>query len=67
MNVDDLTPAELPPTQHIPADQVIRQLSAFGQDENCELYMVNRDTNTLYRFTDSEFMFRGGFESPVCR
>ncbi|MEA2000589.1 MAG: formate/nitrite transporter family protein [Actinomycetota bacterium] len=30
-NVDDRQPAELPPTQHIPADQVIRQLSAFGQ------------------------------------
>ena len=42
-------------------------LSAFGQDENCELYMVNRDVHKLYRFTDSEFVFRGGFESPVCR
>jgi glucose/arabinose dehydrogenase len=42
-------------------------LSAFGQDENCELYMVNRDSHKLYLFTDSEFVFRGGFESPVCR
>ena len=42
-------------------------LSAFGQDEKCELYMVNRTTHKLYRFTDSEFVFRGGFESPVCR
>ena len=42
-------------------------LSAFGQDEKCELYMVNRDVHKLYRFTDSEFVFRGGFESPVCR
>jgi glucose/arabinose dehydrogenase len=41
-------------------------LSAFGQDENCELYMVNRSTRTLYRFIDSEFLFRGGFESPGC-
>jgi glucose/arabinose dehydrogenase len=42
-------------------------LSAFGQDENCELYMVNRDNHRLYRFNDSEFVFRGGFESPACR
>jgi len=32
MNVDDRAPAGLPPSQHIPADQVIRQLSAFGQN-----------------------------------
>jgi len=55
-------------------------LSAFGQDENCELYIVNRDSQKLYRITDSEFVFRklyritdsefvfrGGFESPGCR
>jgi len=42
-------------------------LSAFGQDENCELYMVNRTAHKLYRFTDSEFVFRGGFESNGCR
>jgi glucose/arabinose dehydrogenase len=42
-------------------------LSAFGQDENCELYMVNRASQILYRITDSEFVFRGGFESPGCR
>jgi hypothetical protein len=42
-------------------------LSAFGQDENCELYMVNRDSQKLYRITDSEFVFRGGFESRGCR
>jgi len=42
-------------------------LSAFGQDENCELYMVNRESRKLYRITDSEFVFRGGFESRDCR
>ena len=42
-------------------------LSAFGQDENCELYMVNRSTRTLFRITDSEFLFGGGFESQHCR
>jgi glucose/arabinose dehydrogenase len=42
-------------------------LSAFGQDEKCELYMVNRSSHKLYRFTDSEFAFRGGFESKLCR
>ena len=42
-------------------------LSAFGQDQNCELYMVNRSSHKLYRFTDSEFVFRGGFESLACR
>ena len=41
-------------------------LSAFGQDETCELYMVNRSTQTLFRVTDTEFLFRGGFESHSC-
>ena len=42
-------------------------LSAFGQDENCELYMVNRSTRTLFRITDNKFLFGGGFESQHCR
>jgi len=42
-------------------------LSAFGQGENCELYMVNRTSQKLYRITDSNLVFRGSFEGPVCR
>ncbi len=42
-------------------------LSAFGQGENCELYMVNRSSQKLYRITDSNLVFRGSFEGPVCR
>jgi len=42
-------------------------LSAFGQDENCELYMVNRSSQKLYRIADSNFVFRGSFEGSDCR
>lgn len=46
-------------------------LSSFGQDESCNLYLVDRgsasDDGALYLITDTEWVFGGGFEPQLCR
>ena len=46
-------------------------LSSFGQDEHCELYVVlygdGEYSGALYRFDDSERLSTSGFESYDCR
>jgi glucose/arabinose dehydrogenase len=52
---------------------VINSLSSFGQDENCELYVVDRDhqanpeRGALFRIDDNERLFGAGFEDRQCR
>lgn len=42
-------------------------IPTFGQDETCELYVVNRSNSTLYRIVDSEDIDQSGFEELRCR
>jgi len=46
---------------------VLSSLSSFGQDENCELYVVDRDGKGLYRIVDAESRFSDSFEQLNCR
>jgi glucose/arabinose dehydrogenase len=46
---------------------VLSSLSSFGQDENCELYVTDREGGALYRIDDSERLFGSGFERLDCR
>jgi hypothetical protein len=45
----------------------LSSLSSFGEDENCELYLVDRQAHSLYRIDDAERYFGSGFESRICR
>ncbi len=51
----------------------LNSISSFAQDEDCELYIVDRDhqanpeLGALYRIDDSERLFGAGFESRDCR
>ncbi len=45
----------------------LSSLSSFGQDQHCELYLVDRQAGTLYRIDDTERLFGAGFESRSCR
>jgi glucose/arabinose dehydrogenase len=49
------------------AGSALNFLSSFGQDENCELYAVERAGGSLYRIDDAERLFGAGFESRLCR
>ena len=46
---------------------VLQSLSSFGQDENCELYITDRDGGALYRIDDGEIVFRNSLESSKCQ
>jgi len=46
---------------------VLSSISSFGQDENCELYLVDRDGKGLYRIVDAEGLFSNGFEQLNCQ
>jgi len=45
----------------------LSSLSAFGQDENCELYVADRAGGALYRIEDGEIVFRNGLEHSLCQ
>jgi hypothetical protein len=45
----------------------LNSLSSFGQDENCELYVVDRDGKALFRIEDSASLFNNSFEQLNCR
>jgi len=45
----------------------LSSISSFGQDENCELYLVDRDGKGLYRIVDAEGLFSNGFEQLNCQ
>ena len=56
------------------AKATLQSLASFGQDENCNLYLVDRDAETgneanhgaLYRIGDTELVFQSGFENRKC-
>jgi hypothetical protein len=47
----------------------LSSLSSFGQDENCQLYIADRNGKAVYRIDieDSEGLFSDGFEQLNCR
>ena len=45
----------------------LSSLSSFGQDGNCELYLVDRQAGALHRIDDSERLVGAGFECRSCR
>lgn len=45
----------------------LNSLSSFGLDENCELYVVDRDGRAVYRIDDTETLFADGSEALHCR
>jgi glucose/arabinose dehydrogenase len=49
----------------------LNSLSSFGQDENCELYVVDRGLEdkpgAVYRIDDTERLFSDGYEARNCR
>jgi glucose/arabinose dehydrogenase len=46
---------------------VLASITAFGQDERCELYVADALAGTVYRIDDSEHLARSGFEALRCR
>ncbi len=42
-------------------------ISTFGQDETCELYVVNRSAGNIYRIVDTEEIDHSGFEALRCQ
>ncbi len=42
-------------------------ISTFGQDETCELYVVNRSAGNVYRIVDTEEIDHSGFEALRCQ
>jgi glucose/arabinose dehydrogenase len=46
---------------------ILNSLSSFGQDENCELYVVDREGQAVYRIDDTERLFADGYEARSCR
>jgi len=49
------------------AATILQSLTAFGQDENCELYVADRDADKIYRIDDADAVSRSGFESRRCQ
>jgi glucose/arabinose dehydrogenase len=45
----------------------LSSLSSFGQDENCELYVVDREGRAVYRVEDGEQLFTDSYETRHCR
>lgn len=48
------------------AAAVLESISAFGQDEQCELYVVDAVAGKVFRIDDSGLIKRSGFESVRC-
>ncbi len=50
---------------------VLTSLSSFGQDQNCELYITDRDDadkpGKLFRIEDGEIVFKDGLEQSKCQ
>lgn len=49
------------------AAATLGSIAGFGQGENCEIYIVDRSGETVYRIDDSEQLLLAGFESRDCR
>jgi glucose/arabinose dehydrogenase len=51
----------------VTAASVLTSLSAFGQDQHCELYVADVDAGKVFRIDDSEVLRRDGFEDRRCQ
>jgi glucose/arabinose dehydrogenase len=51
----------------VAAASVLTSLSAFGQDEQCELYVADVDAGKVFRIDDGEVLQRHGFEARRCQ
>jgi glucose/arabinose dehydrogenase len=45
----------------------LNSLSSFGQDEQCELYVADRNAGAVFRIDESERLFSDGYEARRCR
>jgi glucose/arabinose dehydrogenase len=46
---------------------ILSSVSSFGQDENCEIYVADREGKAVYRIGDAERLFSDGYEKRLCR
>jgi hypothetical protein len=46
---------------------ILQSITAFGQDEVCELYVADADAGRLFRIDDTNQLNRSGFETLSCR
>jgi hypothetical protein len=46
---------------------VLASISAFGQDQQCELYVADVDAGKVFRIDDGEMLQRHGFEARRCQ
>ena len=51
----------------VAAASVLTSLSAFGQDQQCELYVADVDAGKVFRIDDGEVLQRHGFEARRCQ
>ncbi|MDZ4730824.1 MAG: PQQ-dependent sugar dehydrogenase [Xanthomonadales bacterium] len=49
------------------AASILTSLTAFGQDEQCELYVADLDAGKVFRIDDNEMIQRSGFEALRCQ
>jgi glucose/arabinose dehydrogenase len=49
------------------AESILTSLTAFGQDEQCELYVADLDAGKVFRIDDNEMLQRSGFEALRCQ
>jgi glucose/arabinose dehydrogenase len=49
------------------AAPTLSSISAFGQDERCELYVADLDAGKIFRIDDTGQIYQGGFESLHCQ
>lgn len=49
------------------APAALSSITSFGQDEQCNLYVADRNDNKIYRIDDSELIQRSGFEALNCQ
>jgi glucose/arabinose dehydrogenase len=51
----------------VAAAAVLDSITAFGQDERCELYVADANAGLVYRIDDTERVARSGFEALRCQ
>ncbi len=54
-------------TEWTAAAPALTRLSAFGQDQQCELYVADPGAGKVYRIDDVEMVQRSGFEALHCQ
>lgn len=51
----------------VAAAAILDSISSFGQDEQCNLYVADRNSNKIYRVDDSEMILSSSFEALQCQ